>query len=90
MAASLSSGDGYRSYYPSLLQPRRRAEQALRAVGGGWRDRRRGAASAGAPEQGDHAPSNVVGIFPNPSAPLRLVRALLMEQDDERAPADRR
>ena len=34
--------------------------------------------------------SNVVGIFPNPPERLRLLGALLMEQDDEGAVADRR
>jgi hypothetical protein len=33
--------------------------------------------------------SNVVGILPNPAAALRLVDAILIEQDDERSLAER-
>jgi hypothetical protein len=34
--------------------------------------------------------SNVAGIFPSPKSTLRLAGAILLEQDDERAVAERR
>src|SRR3954468_489908 len=44
----------------------------------------------GRQEQGVKRPSNVEGIFPTPAAVIRLVGAILLEQDDEWAVAERR
>jgi transposase-like protein len=74
------------SYFPSFLEPRRLTEKAIAAVVHFPREHWDKISSTNPIERPNgeiKRRTNVVGIFPNEDAIIRLVGSIVMEQNDE-------